>query len=371
MLIKEIIARIKQFVRTLLTERLDPGGAALAVFLGIFIGILPIYGLQTVAALGLAVFFRLNKPLILAATFINNPVLLPPTVLGSIEIGFFLRHGYFQAMTLPPLTKATLTGTYMRDELIWWVIGSVVLGLIVGAVCAFFTALIVILRTPVDARLRERMNFVNQAFAQSPAYDRNFVRWKLKLDRIFSMLRDDDLGTGSVVDLGCGYGMVLAFVACTDNARELYGCDLNSHRINIARHGLSAFNASVQVEDVRRFQFSAAGLILMFDVLQYLPADDQLALLKRCTDALEAGGKLIFRAHDRQRGLWSMLTVGLDWLLFTVERTGTQPLILSAADYRKVLEGAGMQVEMRRFRNRLPLAHILFVATKSAQVAAS
>jgi hypothetical protein len=31
-----------------------------------------------------------------------------------------------------------------------------------------------------------------------------------------------------------------------------------------------------------------------------------------------------------------------------------------------VLEGAGMQLEERRFKNRLPLAHVLIVARKSA-----
>ena len=68
---------VKQFATALLTEQLDPGRAAAAVFLGIFIGIVPIYGLQTVAALGLAMLFRLNKPLTFASTFINNPLLQP------------------------------------------------------------------------------------------------------------------------------------------------------------------------------------------------------------------------------------------------------------------------------------------------------
>ena len=36
----------------------------------------------------------------------------------------------------------------------------------------------------------------------------------------------------------------------------------------------------------------------------------------------------------------------------------------AAAEYHSVLENAGMQVEERRFRNRLPLAHILFIAKK-------
>jgi hypothetical protein len=37
---------------------------------------------------------------------------------------------------------------------------------------------------------------------------------------------------------------------------------------------------------------------------------------------------------------------------------------LPAARYESVLKNAGMQVQERRFRNRLPLAHILFIARK-------
>jgi hypothetical protein len=38
--------------------------------------------------------------------------------------------------------------------------------------------------------------------------------------------------------------------------------------------------------------------------------------------------------------------------------------MLSIAEYRGALENAGMQLEERRFQNRLPLAHVLFVARK-------
>jgi hypothetical protein len=43
-----------------------------------------------------------------------------------------------------------------------------------------------------------------------------------------------------------------------------------------------------------------------------------------------------------------------------------KPLMLAPEQYQNVLEAAGMKVESRRFTNRLPLAHILFVANKSS-----
>ena len=359
-------AHIRKFAATLLTERLDPASAGAAVFWGIFIGIVPIYGLQTLAAVGLALLFRLNKPLTLAATFINNPLLLPPIVAASVELGGFLRHGVFL-----PWHLAALSGAHLKDQLVSWVLGSIGLGLLVGSAAGVITAAVVYWTAPSQRSLRERIRFVNQTFARTAQFDRGFVRWKMRLDRIFSLLAAEDLGSGTVVDLGCGYGMALCFAAFADRGRRLLGCDLNVHRIAVARQALSTLNAEPAVCDVRHYDLPPAGLILILDVLQYLPAEEQLALLRRCCSALEPGGRLIFRVHDRERGLRTFLTLGLDRLLFSAEHVGASPMILSAARYRAVLDEAGMQVEERRFHNRLPLAHILFLARRPATENAS
>jgi uncharacterized protein (DUF2062 family)/SAM-dependent methyltransferase len=362
-MIRKIHTRLREFAATLLKEDLTPGRAAAAVFLGIFIGIVPIYGFQTLAAVGLALLFRLNKPLTVAGTFINNPLLQPVIVVASVEIGYFLQSGSFRAFHL-----SALTGVHMKQELMAWVMGSVVLGILVGGAGAAITAGIVQFKRPPNSALRERVRFVNQMFAGCPHADRGFVRWKMRLDRIFgllaALLSAEDLRLGTVVDLGCGYGMALAFAAFADNTRRLVGCDLNAHRIEVARRALDELNADLTVADVRYLDLPPASLILILDVLQYLPAQEQLDLLKRCCSALLDGGKLIFRVHDGERGLWSTITMAFDILIFAWGRAGVRPVMLSAAEYRSVLENAGMHVEERRFRNLLPLAHILFIAKK-------
>ena len=358
-MIQRFPTRARQFAALLLKENLDPGHAAAAVFLGIFIGIVPIYGFQTLAAVGVAFLFRLNKPLTVAGTFINNPLLLPLIVVASVDLGCFLRGSPF-----PPWNASSLTGAHLKEELLAWVIGSVPLGILVGGVGAAITALVIRLKAPANPGLRDRIRFVNGLFARCARADRGFVRWKLRLDRIFGLLAAENLGSGTVVDLGCGYGMALGFAAFGDSSRRLVGCDLDAHRIAVARQALGALNADLSVADVRRLDLPPAGLILILDVLQYLPADDQQALLQRCCSALAPQGMLIFRVHDCERGLWSTITMAFDRLIFACGRAGVRPLMLSAAEYHSVLENAGMQVEQRRFRNRLPLAHILFIAKK-------
>jgi uncharacterized protein (DUF2062 family)/SAM-dependent methyltransferase len=351
--------RARLFIAALLKERLEPSRAAAAVFLGIFIGIVPIYGFQTLAAVGAALFFRLNKPLTVAATFINNPLLQPAIVVSSVEIGYFLQSGSFR-----PFHLSALTGAHVKEEMLAFVIGSVVLGVLAGGAGAATTAVVIQLKAAANPELRDRVRFVKGMFAQCAWADREFVRWKLRLDRIFGLLAAEDLGSGTVVDLGCGYGMALSFAAFCDSGRRLVGCDLDGHRIAVARRALSVLNADLRVTDVRGFDFPPSGLILILDVLQYLSSDEQLDLLKRCCSALEPNGILIVRVHDRERGLWSTITTTFDRLIFAFGTDGVRPLTLPAAQYHRVLENAGMQVEERRFRNRLPLAHILFIAKK-------
>jgi uncharacterized protein (DUF2062 family) len=139
--IRRFKARARKLITPLLKGGLDPGRAAAAVFLGIFLGILPIYGFQTLAAVGAALLFRLNKPLTVAGTFISNPLFQPLIVFSSVELGCLLRVGSFQPLTLSALAAAR---THIsREQLFIWAIGSVALGILLGAVGAAITAVIV------------------------------------------------------------------------------------------------------------------------------------------------------------------------------------------------------------------------------------
>lgn len=366
-MIRRFQAQARKFVTLLLTEGLDPFRASAAVFLGIFIGILPIYGLQTLAAVGVALLFRLNKPLTVAGTFINNPLLQPLIIVSSVELGCLLRLGSF----LPLSTLVAVRVPTNKEQFLIWVIGSVALGILVGGLGAAITAVVIHLRrtAPANSALRERVGFVNRMFAQCARTPRGFVWWKLRLDRIFELLAAENLGSGTVVDLGCGYGMTLCFAAFDDNGRRLIGCDLDAHRIAVARQALGTLNADLAVADIRHFELPPASLILILDVLQYLPAAEQPALLKRCCEALAPDGVLVFRVHDRERGIRSAITLAFDRLIFACVGGGF-PRTLSIVEYRGALENAGMKVEERRFQNRLPLAHVLFVARKPLAEAA-
>lgn len=132
--------RARQFLILLLKEGLDPWRAGAAVFFGIFIGIVPIYGFQSLAAVGVALLFKLNKPLTVAGTFISNPLLQPLIVFSSVELGCLLRTGSFQPLTLSSLAAAR--SHINKEELFIWLIGSVALGILAGGIGGLITAVV-------------------------------------------------------------------------------------------------------------------------------------------------------------------------------------------------------------------------------------
>ena len=349
----------KRVVAVILSEGLAPSRAAAAVFTGVFIGIVPIYGFQLLAAAGVAVLFGLNKPLTLAATFINNPFLQPFIVATSIGLGHLMLTGHYQVITESPFTAHGFT-----NSLSAWFIGSAVLGVVVGGLMAAGTFVAAGLGSVESRRRRARLRRVRGMYALCPYTDRGFVRWKLRLDRVFDFLEAEDPGTGTVIDLGCGHGIASAFAASGTAPRRLLGCDLDGHRIAVAQQAFAGLDAAFHVEDVRRFPLSPATLILIMDVLQYLDRGEQLDLLARCARALEEGGKLIFRVQDEERGLYSRFSMGLDRIVFALGKAGRRPLMLTGEDYQSALEDAGLEVRQVCFRNRLPLAHRLVVAER-------
>lgn len=169
-MIQRFELRARQFVTLLLKERLDPFHAAAAVFLGIFIGIIPIYGFHALAAVGVALLFRLNKPLTLAGTFISNPLLQPFVVFSSVELGCLLRHGSFQPLSLSELAAASTHLT--KEQFIIWVIGSLALGILLGGLGAAITAVAVHLhrKTSADSVMREAA-LGKHAARESPLLD--------------------------------------------------------------------------------------------------------------------------------------------------------------------------------------------------------
>jgi glycosyltransferase involved in cell wall biosynthesis len=116
--------------------------AALAV--GVFIGNLPAYGLQTVLALYTARRLHLHPVAVVAGSHVSIPPLAPFLIAAAIALGHLVLHG-----TLPPWSFDSGLKNVAGALLLDWVVGGVVLGLIL-AIVTFAASQILLERVTVD-----------------------------------------------------------------------------------------------------------------------------------------------------------------------------------------------------------------------------
>src|SRR5262245_22622095 len=86
---------------------------------------------------------------------------------------------------------------------------------------------------------------------------------------------------GDVLDLGCGPGHLATFLLESGVANTVRAVDWDESKIAIARRAAEGLNASFQAADVRHAPLPRADTVLVVDVLHYLDAGAQDALLER------------------------------------------------------------------------------------------
>ncbi|GJM63339.1 DUF2062 domain-containing protein [Persicobacter diffluens] len=97
----------------------------LAMGLGVVIGILPLWGFQTMSAIALAQVFRLNKPLVLIGSYINFTPLFPWILYQSLQIGF-----HFQNLPMPFQSVEEINLEVAKQSFGAYLIGAIPIALI-------------------------------------------------------------------------------------------------------------------------------------------------------------------------------------------------------------------------------------------------
>jgi uncharacterized protein (DUF2062 family) len=117
---------LRRAVREFVSEHArDPLRLSLAVGLGLFFGIAPIWGYQMIAAAAAAHVLRLNKAIAVIASNISIPPMMPFILYVALALGHWMFTG--QGLDLAPgqMTKARAL------EYLWqWAVGSVTLGVL-------------------------------------------------------------------------------------------------------------------------------------------------------------------------------------------------------------------------------------------------
>lgn len=147
-----------------------------------------------------------------------------------------------------------------------------------------------------------------------------FARGKTTMDPAFWAAWERLPREGLVLDVGCGEGLLGAFLRECGSGVELWGVDIDPARLGRAQ-ATAAPGWSFRVGDVRTVALpSGAAAVVCLDVLHYLSPPEQEALLTKMVAALRPGGVLLVRDPEPGRGLASVWTAMTERIFVAVGR---------------------------------------------------
>ena len=125
--------KFKKIAVRLLRLNNSPHEIALGVAIGVFIGILPLYGLHTVLVIIAAILVRsANKIAIFLGTSISLPPTVPPITWAGYEIGRLILKGKFEPLSWSVFKNITFQKICNYYQPLF--LGSVILGIVSAAI---------------------------------------------------------------------------------------------------------------------------------------------------------------------------------------------------------------------------------------------
>lgn len=200
-------------------------------------------------------------------------------------------------------------------------------------------------------------------------FQRRYVKGKLATDPAYAataaLIADRPM---PLLDIGCGIGLLGRYLHARGVITGYLGIDNDPRKIEA---GLRAFRLAglEQTLPLRRVDGLARqplqGHVALLDVLHYLPATGQRAMLENAIAHLAPGGLLIVRNVMRERS-WRYAFTRMSEFFLRVSgwmQVGAQHYP-SIDELRAPLEAAGLRVSVRSLHGKTPFDCYLLVAEK-------
>jgi len=134
-------AKKKGFKKFFLEDILESGDSnfkkSAAIALGVFIGISPFWGFQTVLLLFFATIFKLNKVIAYMASNVSFPPFIPFVIYGSLKMGSF-----FVSTDAPLILDSSLTLDDIQKNATQYIVGSLTLASVLALLSGLISYLL-------------------------------------------------------------------------------------------------------------------------------------------------------------------------------------------------------------------------------------
>ena len=126
-----------------------------------------------------------------------------------------------------------------------------------------------------------------------------YLRVKIRLEEDYKLFHELLPRQGRILDIGCGYGFMSFMLQFASPARQITGYDYDEEKIAVARHCFGKnLNIDFRTADINQIKIVEADSIIISDLLHYLQPDVQVALLRKCMEAVRPGGIILIRDGD-------------------------------------------------------------------------
>ncbi len=166
---------------------------------------------------------------------------------------------------------------------------------------------------------------------------------------------------GTIVDVGCGYGLLCNLLALTSQQRDVIGIDLSPKRITAAqRTEKERKNIKFLLQDANSLKPEKCDVLLMSDFLHHISYQRQEELLALCYQKLSKNGLLIIEEVD-DKPFWKYQSnIIVDGLL----NLGRRIYFRNSSEYLRLLSRIGFEVKAEVAHKGLPLSDILYLCKK-------
>ena len=169
---------------------------------------------------------------------------------------------------------------------------------------------------------------------------------------------------GTIVDLGCGEGMLTNLLSRILPGAELIGVDRDKGRIEKAKI-VSAEKTRFIASDIMELNISGARAAIVNDVLHHHPYDHQERLLLKVHQLLDDDGLLVLKEVDAEDKADKAWTSFWDKKLYPEDKL----FFRKTSDWKEALKKAGFRVlETYRVKHFWPASRTVLVATKKPKL---
>jgi SAM-dependent methyltransferase len=224
------------------------------------------------------------------------------------------------------------------------------------------------------------LDAASEPYRKAGLFAYHFARGKLRTDPVYRAILERGLllGRTRVLDLGCGQGLLAAWLKAAEDCYErgswplawppppqalaTQGLELMARDVARARCAFGS-DCVVSQADIRTTAFGTADAVVMLDVLHYMSPDAQLEILQRVRAALPTRGLLLLRIGDAAGGLRFHYGQWSDRLIMLLRGHSAGPQYCrSVAQWRALLRQCGFDSEAKPMSQGTPFANVLLVA---------